>query len=83
MARKKGIKFNVKGFRALREDPNVQGDLLDRAHRIANSAGGEDKGYVVRDNLAREGRSGATVVSFRRTKDYDPATLIRNLSSGR
>lgn len=81
MARK-GIKFHVKQFEALREDRNVQRDIVERGQRIADAAGGEEQGYVVRDNLAREGRSGATVVAFKRSKNYDPGVLIRNLSKG-
>lgn len=63
MARRKGVKWNVKQFEALREDSAVQADLRKRAERIADAAGGESKGYIVRENRAREGRAGVTVLA--------------------
>lgn len=86
MAGKKSrIKWNVKGFEQLREDPKVHGDLIRRAHNIANASGGEEMGYLVRDNLAREERSGATVLAIGHAANDNRKnqTLIRNLSSGR
>lgn len=62
MARPK-IKFAVDGFEALRTDPAVRKDLRKRADKIAESVGGEEKGYIVRENLGRESRGGVTVLA--------------------
>lgn len=81
----KGVKFNVKGFKALREDSNVQADLVKRAQAIADASGGEEMGYLVRDNLARDGRSGASVIAIGHAANHNRKyqTLIRNLSKGK
>lgn len=81
MARRARVKFVRNALRAIREDPNVQRDLVDRAQRIADGAGGEARGYIVRDNLAREGRSGASVIDFGYQKNHQD--LLRNLPRGR
>lgn len=85
MARKGNLKFNLPGFKALREDPKVQADLVSRARRISAASGGEDMGYIVRDNLAREGRSGATVLAIGHAANHNRKhrTLLRNLGEGR
>lgn len=84
MARK-GLKFNVGQFAALREDAKVQADLVKRARAIADASGGEDKGYLVRDNKAREGRSGASVIAIGHAANSNRKhqTLIRNLPRGK
>lgn len=85
MARKRGLKFNVKGFEQLREDANIQADLVKRAERIRDASGSEDMGYLVRDNLARDGRSGASVIAINHAFNSNRInqTLIKNLSRGR
>lgn len=85
MARKNNVKFNVRGFEQLREDPKVQADLVKRAERIRSASGTEEMGYLVRDNLAREGRSGASVIAINHAYNSNAIhqTLIRNLSKGR
>ena len=85
MARKKGLKFNRAGFEALREDRKVQDDLVARAERIRDASGTEDMGYLVRDNLAREGRSGASVIAVKHAANSNRInqTLIKNLHRGR
>lgn len=84
MAKRNHVKFNVKGFQALREDPKVQADLVARARKISDASGGEDMGYLVRDNLAREGRSGASVIAIGHAANHNRKyqTLIRNLQEG-
>lgn len=85
MARKNRLKFNVRGFERLREDRRVQADLVDRATRIRDGAGTEEMGYLVRDNLAREGRSGASVIAVKHAANHNKKhqALIRSLSRGR
>lgn len=85
VAKRGKVKFNVKGFAALREDRNVQRDVVSRAKKIADASGGEDKGYLVRDNLARDGRSGASVIAIGHAANSNRKhqTLIRNLPEGR
>lgn len=61
--KRKGVKFNVKAFEQLRNDPKVVADLLDRADRIRDQAGGEAKGYIVRENFARDARGGVTIIA--------------------
>lgn len=59
----KKLKLNKKAFQDLRNDPNVKADLLKRAKRIQDAAGGEAKGYLTRENHAREARAGVTVLA--------------------
>lgn len=59
----KGVKFNVKAFEQLRNDPKVIADLKERAEKIRDRAGGEAKGYIVRENFARDARGGMTVIA--------------------
>lgn len=39
MARKSGFKLNAAGFRALRRDPRMAAELLERGRRVAEAAG--------------------------------------------
>ena len=85
MAKRKGLKFRKDQFEALREDRKVHEDLIARARKIANEAGGEEMGYIVRENRARDRRSGASVlaVGYAANHNRKYQALIRALGAGR
>lgn len=79
------IKWNTEGFRELRQDPNVKQDLLDRAQRIAASAGGESMGYMVTDLTLEEPRGAVSVMATGQAAAHNRKhnSLIRALDDGR
>lgn len=79
------IKFAVDGFENLRTDPAVRRDLKKRAQKIADSIGGEEKGYLVRENLGRETRAGVSVLAtgYAGNSNRKHQSLIKALPEGR
>lgn len=82
---KRKIKFDVDGFERLRTDPNIRKDLKKRGQKIADALGGEEKGYIVRENLARESRGGVTVLATGHAgfSNRKHQSLIKALPEGR
>lgn len=60
---KRGITWKVDAFQDLRHDKKVRAELERLAKALQKEAGGEAKGYVVRENTAREARAGFTVLA--------------------
>lgn len=79
------IKFDVDGFENLRNDPAVRRDLKKRAQKIADSIGGDEKGYIVRENLGRETRAGVSVLAtgYAANSNRKHQSLIKALPEGR
>lgn len=85
MTAKIRLKFNKKAFEALRNDSAVKADLLKRAKRIQDSAGGEENGYLVRINYARTARAGVTVLATGKAhhENRKHQTLVKALPAGK
>lgn len=85
MAAKIRLKFNKQAFEALRNDTTVKADLLKRAKRIQDAAGGERDGYLVRVNYARRGRAGVTVLATGKAhwSNRKHQTLVKALPAGK
>jgi hypothetical protein len=79
------IKLNSAAFKALRNDKAVKADLLARAKRIQQAAGGEGEGYILRVNYGRENRAGVTVLATGKAhwSNRKHQTLLRSLSAGK
>lgn len=78
------LKFNTDGFEDLRFDPRVRGLLYEKAKEIADRAGGEEKGYIIRENRQRRYRAGVTVFATGHAGNSNRKhrTLIKALAGG-
>lgn len=84
MARKK-LKLNAQAFEDIRKTPAVRADLLRRAKRIAEAAGGEEMGYKVTELVLEDPRGAVSVMAtgqahFDNRKHH---SLLRSLDAGR
>jgi hypothetical protein len=79
------IKWNNEGFRQLRQDPGIKRDLMNRAERIAASAGGQSMGYMVTDLVLEEPRGAVSVMATgkARADNRKHNSLIRALDAGK
>ena len=82
---KKNYKLNEKAFRDISKEPGVRADLLARAKRIAETAGGEEMGYMVTELVLEDPRGAASVMAtgkahFHNRKHH---SLLRALDAGR
>lgn len=87
MAKRKGfaLKFDPKMLQEIRTDYRVRADLVKRAERIAEAAGGEDMGYKVTDLVLEDPRAAASVMATGKAHFHNRkhAALIRSLGAGR
>lgn len=87
MAKRKGfaLEFDPKMLQEIRTDYRVRADLVKRAKRIAEAAGGEDMGYKVTDLVLEEPRAAASVMATGKAHFHNRkhAALIRSLGAGR
>lgn len=77
------IKWNDKGFKALRQDPAVQADMSRRAEAVAAAAG---EGYEARHPTQYPERDRAAVITATHQARSDNArnmTLVKALNAGR
>lgn len=79
------LKFNPKQLEDLRQDRRVRADVVKRAERIAEAAGGEEMGYKVTDLVLEDPRSAASVMATGEAHFHNRkhAALIRSLGAGR
>jgi hypothetical protein len=63
MARKSKLKLSKEGFRLLRQEPGVKRDLIDRAKKVQEAAGGEDEGYILTDLVLEDPRGAVSVMA--------------------
>lgn len=79
------IVWNLEGFRQLRQSPGVKHDLLERAHRVAASAGGENMGYMVTDLTLEYPRGAVSVMATGKARAHNRKynSLMRGLDAGR
>lgn len=84
MARKNAVKWRTDQFKELRFDKRVRDDLFARAQRIQAAAGGEAKGYLVRENTLRKNRAGFTIFATGHAGNSNRkhGTLLKALSRG-
>jgi len=80
----KRVKFNLKGFRALRTSPAVTDDLRKRAERVANAAGPGWKAEPAQTKNPKRARYVvvATTPEARR-ESITEQTPLRALNAGR
>ena len=79
------LKFKPKQLEDLRQDRRVRADVVKRAERIAEAAGGEEMGYKVTDLVLEDPRSAASVMATGEAHFHNRkhAALIRSLGAGR
>jgi hypothetical protein len=79
------IKWNLEGFRQLRQSPAIKQDLMNRAQRVAASAGGEAMGYMVTDLTLERPRGAVSVMATGKAKadNRKRNSLMRGLDAGR
>lgn len=81
------LKFDRKGFEALRQDPRLKRDLVDRAERIKDAASnnGQVEGYVVTDLVLEDPRGAVSVMATGHAKQSNRKhnSLIRSLDAGK
>ena len=79
------MKIDPKMLQEIRTDYRVRADLVKRAKRIAEAAGGEDMGYKVTDLVLEEPRAAASVMATGKAHFHNRkhAALIRSLGAGR
>lgn len=81
------VKFNKEAFEALRQDPRLKQDLVERAEKIKDAAsnGGSVEGYVVTDLVLEDPRGAVSVMATghaaRHSRKHN--ALIRNLDAGK
>ena len=79
------IKFHERGFEQLLRHPRLKADLLRRAERIRDAAGGEDDGFVARSGEgATRSRAAVIAASYRaRRANAKSNVLVRSIDAGR
>lgn len=81
----KKLKVNAQGFKEIRTSPKVRSDLLKRAKKIAEAAGGESKGYKVTELTRELNRAAVSVMATGHAahSNHKHHSLIRALDAGR
>ena len=59
----KKLKINAQGFKDVRTSPKVRDELLKRAKKIAEAAGGEAKGFKVTELVLERNRAAVSVLT--------------------
>lgn len=79
------IKMKRGAARELRNQRKVREDLLRRARNVAQSAGGEDMGYMVTSLVIEETRSAVSVMATGHARAHNNKhhALLRALSAGK
>ena len=78
------VEVNPAGLWALIKGPEVQGDLVDRAYRIAEAAGGAPDYEVETRVGATRARASVRTASYQAMRDEaTDRTLLRALDAGR
>lgn len=79
------IKWNLRGFEEIRRAPGVKADLLRRAERIRDAAGGEDDGFVAVSGEGATRSRAAVIAASRRARRANAKTnvLVRSIDAGR
>ena len=79
------LKFKPGALEELRQDHAVRADVVKRAEKIAEAAGGEEMGYKVTDLVLEDPRAAASVMATGRAHFHNRkhAALIRSLGAGR
>lgn len=84
---KRGVKFNQKGFEALRKQPKVRADLKRRAEAIAKQASenGRVEGYMVTELVLEDPRAAVSVMATGHARAHNQKhhALLRSLDAGR
>lgn len=81
----KRMKLNAEGFLKIRTSPKVRADLLKRAQRIAEAAGGEANGFQVTELVLEDNRAAVSVMAVGRARGSNRKhhSLLRALDAGR
>lgn len=84
---KRGVKFNRKGFEALRKQPKIRADLKKRAEAVARGASenGRVEGYKVTELLLEDPRGAVSVMATGHARAHNAKTLalLKNLDRGK
>mgnify|MGYP006962143490 CR=1 FL=1 len=79
------VKWNKEVFRQIRNSPGIKRDLMERAKRIQDAAGGEGMGYKVTNLVLEKPRGAVSVMATGRAvrDNRKHNSLIRSLDAGR
>lgn len=79
------IIFNKKAFVEIRQLPEVKADLMKRAKKIAEEAGGEEMGYKVTDLSLEEPRGAVSVMATGKAAYHNRKynSLVKAIDAGR
>ena len=79
------VKFNRKGFEALRHQPKVKAELMRRAQAVAERAGGQEMGYKVTDLVLEDPRGAVSVMATGKAARHNRKhnSLVKALDAAR
>lgn len=82
---KKRVKFSKQGFEQLRKSPAIREDLMRRAKKVAEAAGGQEMGYKVTDLVLEKPRAATSIMATGKAARHNRRTnaLIKALDAAR